>query len=76
MHLAIFGEEQEKVTMIDYKTDPKWNLDMARKNARRAHGYLRQAAKEDELQEVIREAWALEQKIEELISELGDETDE
>ena len=55
--------------MIDYRTDKGWNLDMAHSLARRVHGYLRQAAKGDELQEVIREAWALEQRIKELIEE-------
>jgi hypothetical protein len=55
--------------MIDYKTDRGWNLDIARKNLTRAVGYLKRAAKEDELQGVIREACALEQRIMELIEE-------
>ncbi len=50
--------------MIDYKTDPAWNLDMARKNATRCAGYLAQADSE-----LVEAAQNLERQIMELIEE-------
>jgi hypothetical protein len=55
-----------------------YNLDLARKNATRCAGYLErvQEAHEGDIADLIAIAMDLETQIEELISELGEETDD
>ena len=56
--------------MIDYRTDPGWNLDMARKNATRCAGYLKRVDSE-----LVEAAQILERQIMELIEEETDDRD-